>query len=404
MSSDYVLLTEGRARFWAPNLEKYRRPDGAIEPSWAPVFYNPRMAFNRDVAVLFVHTFFKGLSGVRVAEPLAGTGVRGIRIALETSGVSELVLNDADPEAYSLVERNIALNGLAGLAEAYRADANALLYRLKDEGRAYHYIDLDPFGSPIYYVDAALRALRKGGVLAVTATDTAPLVGTHGAACVRRYGARPLRSDFAKEAGLRILVGAVVRRAAMRELAATPVLAYYADHYYRAYFVVLRGARRTDEALSLLGYYAYCDTCLYREAVEGYPAPQQAPERCPNCGSPLALGGPMWIGRLCDEDLVSRMLASIEEMEHLEAKARVRTLLEKLRVECSVTRPYVRIDELCGRMRINMPSPRLVAALLEAAGYRAAVTHFDPRAVKTDAPLEEVRSLVEKHARGREAS
>ncbi len=398
-SGDYVLLREGKARFWAPNLEKYRRPDGAVEPSWAPVFYNPRMVFNRDVAVLFIYTFFKGQTGLRVAEPLAGTGVRGIRLALETPGVAELVLNDADPEAHRLIERNLELNGLAGLAEAHKMDANALLYKLKGEGRSYHYIDLDPFGSPIYYVDAALWALRRGGVLAITATDTAPLVGTHRAACIRRYGAAPLRSDFDKEAGLRILVGAVVRRAAMREFSAKPILAYYADHYYRAYFLVERGARRTDEALGVMGFYAYCDECLHREALRGYPAPPRIPGECPRCGSPLALGGPMWLGSLCDRDLVARMLGSLEDLPYLETMDRIRTLLEKLSVECGIENPYVRIDELCGRMRINMPSPKLVAAVLEGMGYSAVVSHFDPRAVKTDAPLEEVRRVVERHAR-----
>jgi tRNA (guanine26-N2/guanine27-N2)-dimethyltransferase len=40
---------------------------------------------------------------------------------------------------------------------------------------AYQWVDLDPFGSPIQFLDAALQSLSRTGVLEVTATDTACL-------------------------------------------------------------------------------------------------------------------------------------------------------------------------------------------------------------------------------------
>ena len=45
---------------------------------------------------------------------------------------------------------------------------------------SFQWIDVDPFGSPITFIDGALQALGRVGVLEVTATDTAaPVSYTH---------------------------------------------------------------------------------------------------------------------------------------------------------------------------------------------------------------------------------
>ena len=48
------------------------------------------------------------------------------------------------------------------------------------------FVDLDPFGTPAPFIDAAIRS--SGKYLGVTATDTAPLCGAHLKAGIRRYG------------------------------------------------------------------------------------------------------------------------------------------------------------------------------------------------------------------------
>jgi tRNA (guanine26-N2/guanine27-N2)-dimethyltransferase len=39
------------------------------------------------------------------------------------------------------------------------------------------------------------------------------------------------------------------------------------------------------------------------------------PERCPECGSPLHVAGPMWNGRIHDPQFVGRILEHLEENE-----------------------------------------------------------------------------------------
>ncbi|MQY68196.1 MAG: tRNA (guanine(10)-N(2))-dimethyltransferase, partial [Hadesarchaea archaeon] len=55
-----------------------------------------------------------------------------------------------------MTKRNVELNGLASLVEVRNEDANVLLW--ENRGR-FNYVDLDPFGSPAPFVDAACAAL-----------------------------------------------------------------------------------------------------------------------------------------------------------------------------------------------------------------------------------------------------
>lgn len=84
--------------------------------------------------------------------------------------------------------------------------------------RYFDFLDLDPFGSPVEFLDTALRSVRRNGVLAVTATDTGVLCGAYRNACLRKYLAEPIRGPLCHEAGLRILIGTVVRYAAKYDL------------------------------------------------------------------------------------------------------------------------------------------------------------------------------------------
>ena len=385
-----VEVREGKARICVPDPSRYRRPDGVYEPAWAPVFYNPRMAFNRDVAVVFARAWarLRGLNRVTVVEPLAGSGVRAIRYALETPA-ARVYAFDIDPLAVTLSELNAERNNASNVIVA-QGDANALLHTLRSRRERIHIIDLDPFGSPNPFLDASLAALRGRGVLAATATDTAPLTGTHSAALRRKYDVIPGRSFLEKEQAVRILAGYIVRRAATREYGARILLAYYADYYVRVYVELEPGARRADRALEQLGYLAYCQRC----GIAWYTSKPWRKPVCPRCGGEASILGPVYTGPLCDESIVDSMLEEASGMDWLSNRERVQELLSMLRAECSITAPHYRIDRIAAALKVNMPSPRLVVEELRRQGYRATLTHFDKRGVRTDAPPDEVYLAV----------
>ncbi len=385
-----VEAREGLARLCIPNPQRYLRPDGVYEPAWAPVFYNPRMAFNRDVAMVFARAWsgLRGVENLTVVEPLAGSGVRAVRYALEAGATVYAV--DIDPLAVELAEINVDVNGVGDRVYVAEGDANAFMHTLRLKRVRLHIIDLDPFGSPVPFLDAALAALRGRGVLAATATDTAPLTGTHQAALRRKYDVIPGRSFLEKEQAVRILAGYIVRRAAAREYGAKVLLAYYADYYVRVYVELSPGARRSDAALENIGYIAYCPRCH----IAWYTRRPDKPGTCPRCGGEPRIIGPVYTGPLCDEKLVEEMRRVAEEMPWLTERERVVSLLSQLLEECSVTQPHYRVDRIASVLKVNMPSPRLVVEELRSMGYRAALTHFDNRGVRTDAPPDIVYDVV----------
>ena len=104
------------------------------------------------------------------------------------------------------------------------------------ENSAMDYIDIDPFGTPNPFLDSAVKRITNEGILAVTATDTAPLCGTYPEACLRKYWAVSKRSPIMHETGLRILIRKVQLIGAQYQKALVPLYAYAKEHYFRAFF------------------------------------------------------------------------------------------------------------------------------------------------------------------------
>ena len=243
-------------------------------------------------------------------------------------------------------------------------------------------VDVDPFGSPMPFVDAAIRATRRRGLIMATATDGGPLTGSRPQAALRKYGARIVRTPVSKEFAIRILMAAIMKVAAVREVALKPVLNFFGDYYVRVAFTLDRGASRTDEILKNLGYVLYCK-CHDLKILKGYPYPEDK-ESC-ECGN-LALIGPMWLGPLTNE-------MANEALNHLEGEAK--NLVKSVVEEDQVPLPTVyRVDAVASYLRMSMPSPRLVVSRLREIGFKAFQAHYDYRAIKTDAPYEEVVKAV----------
>lgn len=388
-------IREGKAEIIVPDPSAYRRKDGVYEPAWAPVFYNPKMRFNRDIAILVANAYREMISQERlvVAEPLAGSGVRAIRYALEAD--AQVYAADIDPDAVYLARLNVEVNGVQERVTVERADANEYLAKLRREGVKLSIIDIDPFGSPAPFLDTAIQSISVRGMIAATATDTAPLSGTHPRALRRRYGVQPARTAWEKEQAVRLLAGYIIRRAASHEYGVRILLAYYADYYVRVYAELWRGASRADDSLSKLGYGVYCPYCGYT----GYTDNPRT--RCPYCGGTMQIVGPLYTGPLCNQEFMEMLRSTLDKkVSSLAEPKRVVRLFEQLSLECTVTKPYYRLDKLCSILHMNMPKPDSIVEALRRKGYKAARTHFDPRGFRTNAPHTEVlNTLIEMQTR-----
>jgi len=386
------IIIEGMARVIVPKRDLFLRKDGVYEPSHAPVFYNPGMVFNRDLMIAFLNTYSRYSRVGTASDPMAATGVRGVRIALEVMSVGEVYLNDIDPIACKLVKSNVYMNSLASRTRIYCEDANQLMISLSKSGIHVDYLDIDPYGSPAPYIGNAVRHVRIGGVLAVTATDLGPLTGRYPAKTYRRYRSLVMPNvDFRKEMGLRVLIAYIASRASEENIALTPILAYYADHYYRVYFSADKGASKAGKIVKRIGYVAVCQRCSYRDVHDV----REPVSRCPRCGSELYPIGPLWLGSLADLEFSSKFSSDINKYSWLQTIKRISSLLDLIIQESQIDRPYFyRIDTLSRISRINMPSREKLIECLRSIGYRATRTHFDSIGIKTDANIDDIYRCI----------
>jgi len=389
-------VKEGQASVVVPKLAAYVKEAWEYAPSKAPVFYNPVMELNRDLTVLALQTYQKMLGReVSVCEPLSGCGIRGIRFAVEVEGVRKVFVNDINPEAAKLAQFNVERNKLASSVLVANEDANLFLSRYAAPRKRFDYIDIDPFGSPVPYLDAALRALRKGGLLALTATDMAPLCGVHPNACVRKYGGKPLRTEYCHELAVRLLVGCLTMMAAKHEIGVEVLFSHSTDHYIRVYAVVRYGARLADKSVRMMGYVLHCFSCFHRETSRGIISPLK--RDCAECGTKLNVAGPLWLGRIADEIFCSPMKREADE-RGLKQERRILKLISLVQDEAEAPATYYVVDKICDKLNLSVPPLTKVVDGVRRAGFQVALTHFNSRGVRTDAPANVVKEVITKLA------
>lgn len=382
---NFRTVTEGLTKVLVPEPSQ----DASFPPSSASVFYNPEMELNRDITVVtnavFVHRLLDKYdlnpSDITYVDALAASGIRGIRLANETG--LNTTLNDWNIEAYDLILQNIKLNNLSGATTAFHKNANVLLF----ENR-YNIVDLDPFGTPVPYLESAIYSVKN--LLEITATDTAPLCGAHLKSGIRKYSAVPLNNEYHSEMGVRILLGKVAREFAKYDKAMVPLLSHATRHYVRTYLQIRKGAKRADKTLENMGFISHCDKCGFRNVVYGLAV--NIDNKCPLCGNTTSIGGPLWMGPLHEPDFCDKILQELDKY-HLNQKEKARKIITLCRdeLECPT---YYDLHRICKRQGISAIPMDQMIDLLVNNGYRASRTHFSGTSFKTDARIDVINDIV----------
>jgi tRNA (guanine26-N2/guanine27-N2)-dimethyltransferase len=164
----------------------------------------------------------------------------------------------------------------------------------------------------------------------------------------------------------------MIRHAARLDRSCEPLLCYHADHYFRCYLRIVKGATRADAALKCMGYASFDKKTLQRSL---------APTSCDPADA-----GPLWGG-----DLSSRgILEDLEVAKDLGTHSRCEKFLGTLMEECSAPPLFYKLDEFAKLTKHSPPKlPELVRALL-SSGHAASRTHFDPKGFKTDADVRDI--------------
>ncbi len=356
--ADSELSLEGATQIYIPVNHTDHGP-GKIQ---GRVFYNRQMAFNRDISVMFFSS--PQVTVRRAIDAMSATGVRAVRIANEARPDIHFDICDRDSLATEFIRENIVLNRL----ENCTAINNDLRCQLAQE--YYDYVDLDPFGTPVDFIPAALQSLKRNGILAITATDTAPLAGAQSKKCVRRYGAMPCRGEFCHEAGLRILIGYVAKEAAKLDKGTVPMLCFYADHYMRLYLRMPQSANHADAALDQIGHMQF-DRSTHERTTSKHPRTTK------DCG-------PMWLGPLADKDF----LGSMKMPDSLAERDRCAKYMDLWTEELDVPY-YFENNELSSVAKLSPPRREVLMERMKQIGL-ASRTHMSPTGFKSDRSFAEI--------------
>ena len=286
-----------------------------------PGFLNPAMAPARTRSVLLLadalehHWLVKPDHDLRALDALCATGVRVRRWRTEIPAQHQqrlrITANDLDP---------VALERLKGAHERYppsvsvghaveddryerepQGEMHNGLFVMQNDARivlmeaAYQWVDIDPFGSPVNFLDAAIQGLSRTAFLEVTATDTAALTGSSASSQQRRYGAKGIVDSYAHDDAVRVLLGLIATTAARHDRCIEPVLALFDGHHVRVSVKVRRSRDGASRVLDSMGWRVRSENGTYRFVQ--HPSPDEI-ERA---------SGPLWVGPLWDREITSRM-------------------------------------------------------------------------------------------------
>jgi len=346
--NSFEQITEGKASVFTPKEKKISKK--------LPVFYNPAMKLNRDISILLLNSVKN--KNIQIAMPLAGTGVRAVRFLLELKKgkIKNININDYSESAVKIINQNLKLNKIKKSKNIIITKKDANMFILESSG--FDYIDIDPFGSPNYFLDSAVKRLSRGGIIAVTATDTSALAGSYPSACKRKYWATPLKDELKHEAGIRILIRKVQFIGAQFDKALTPIYSYSDLHYMRVFFSCEKGKHKVDKLLKQHG--------TLKEA------------------------GPMWLGQLWDKKLASLITKQSKEK-----------MINIIASESKIPAVgFYDLHAISKRLKINkIPKTENIMKNIKKRKHKVSLTHFSPTGIRSDISEKEIIKIIKQESK-----
>ena len=373
------------------NVTKVR--EGLVNIKVLPrVFYNKNAKFNRSLSVIFLNAMATHLKreNFTIGDIMAATGVRGIRYKVESNVVDEIYFNDRSKNSYWNIMENTSLNNIKDSSNVTSLDVKSFLELFSHV--KFDLIDIDPFGSPLPYMDSIFSQLRsRSGYLAFTATDLMTLCGVHLDALKRKYGVYVIKTDFCHEMAIRILLKEIFLAGNRYNYKITPILATFENQYIRIFIRYERQPSKIN--FDVLGYLLKSEDGGFKvisySELDGYNIKNHK------------LIGPIWIGPYIDNVYVFTMLKILQEKEYLNIDKSTYYPVFKYVSRLSkdeTTIPYIyRISKVCKELKVYTPPLSYIKEELEKNGFRMARSFLYQDGIRTDAPISLVKKIIKNY-------
>jgi tRNA (guanine26-N2/guanine27-N2)-dimethyltransferase len=386
--SGAVEMSEGRVNFTSYHSD--------IATQDMPVFYNPRMRENRELSILLILYLLSSASlKRRLAFPMTASGIRELRLLHEHSDFFskypveskiEMLVNDISAESLSIAKKNIERAGNRNVTIKYtRQDARSFLI----DNRHFDYVEIDPFGTPVPFIDSAIQSLKDKSIIGVTATDTSALTGTYPKATMRKYGSKIVLSPSMHEISVRIMAAFVIGRAASHGMGMKVLLSYADEHYVKVFFEARKGKGRADTSLGMTGCIMICSKCgMFHEGIR----------ECTLCNSSLDEVGPLYIGKLWDEKVLEFMNTRMDEKGAEEFSATLRKKMALINEEAAALAEKNIIFDMhkaSSALKLSaVPKMDYIRKRAEENNKAFSRTIFSDTMIRTGMDTEETRKLL----------
>ncbi|EON64604.1 hypothetical protein W97_03837 [Coniosporium apollinis CBS 100218] len=402
-------------------------------------------------------------SHFKILDALSATGLRALRYAQEIPFITSVTANDLSEKATAAIALNVKHNRLEDKIVPMTSNAIAHMYSFVGQepaggpGPKYDVIDLDPYGTAVPFLDAAVQALNDGGLLCVTCTDAAVFASTgYLEKTYSQYGGLPIKGFHSHEGGLRLILHAIATSAARYGLAIEPLLSLSIDFYARVFVRVRKSGADVkflaSKTMLVYGCDAGCGAWSTQflgrnttyESKKGQTlwkyslaqAPSASPY-CAHCGFKTHLSGPMYGGPLHNPAFIEKILSFLPELDRAtyETTERIEGMLRTAYDETLFDSPQVsapsvlntpktaggkapelplpsvpayEVDHhpfffssshLAGVLHCQSPPEAAIKGALRHAGYRATRSHAKPGVIKTDAGWDVVWEIMREWVR-----
>ncbi|GAB7346201.1 hypothetical protein MBLNU457_4939t1 [Dothideomycetes sp. NU457] len=386
---------------------------------------------------------------IRILDALSATGLRALRYAQEFPFDTAITANDLLPAATESIRMNVEHNRLKDKITPVTSNALAHMYNAAFAGAPHEYgkydvIDLDPYGTAVPFLEAALLAVIDGGLLCVTCTDAGVWASCgYVEKTFSLYGGISTKGPHSHEAGLRIILHSIATTAAKHSISIEPLLSLSIDFYARVFVRVRKSAADVKMLAGKTMLVHQCDSgcgawttqTVARNVIQTgkkdtqffkhSPAQTTGSIHCPQCNSKTHVAGPMWGGQLHNPFFISRILSylpdldpttyatasrvegmltsALDELEVLDSVTDAKqanatgpsALIPALKPETYDPHPFFFVPSALSKVvHCQAPSESAIKGALRHAGYVATRSHTKPGCIKTQAPWDVIWEIM----------
>ena len=346
-------------------------------------FYNPQSKLVRDLGVLAATIYRQDYQNLRVLDALAGCGVRSLRY-LQEAKADYVWLNEGDRDNSLVIQKNLLVID-SDRYHITHQDAHRIFFSCYDRRDYYDLVDVDCFGSAVPYLNTMLYATKIGGLMYLTSTDGRTLTGHPPQKSVQTYGAISRSHPAKHEQALRLLIGATQQQAATLGLGIEPVFSLFTGKTYRLMMRLVSKPRITEDNYGFLGY---CHNCGNYQTISWRKLNRIG---CSCNSHNVTVSGAMWLENLYDPNLLQRYIDLARQRQW----SKIVNLLTIMAGEIDLPPYFYTLKEIGRFGKKDLPKRSHLIQALQKRGYKAAATHIDPQAIKTNASVKSIVSCCQ---------